>query len=230
MQSLSLKRPVAALAAGCALLLAGCAVTRSTFDIPSAKPAEATSPQATVYVKLVEVADKRVFEEKPSNPATPSLEHPQELKDPAITARAIARKRGGFGNAAADILLPPGRTVAQVVTEAITDALHQRGYAVVQPGAPQYDTALPLGVDIRQFWSWLTPGFWTISLENESILLLRGAPLFAGEGESVRGYAIVNTMAATDGEWQRTMQLGVQDLVEKVKAKLPQPQAVKPPG
>jgi hypothetical protein len=34
-------------------------------------------------------------------------------------------------------------------------------------------------------------------------------------------------MAATDGEWQRTMQLGVKDLVEKVKAKLPNPAAVK---
>lgn len=229
MQHTSLKVPVAVAATALALLVSGCATTRSTFDIPTARKEAATAP-AAVYVKLVSVTDKRVFDAKPANPSTPSLEHPEELKDPAITARAIARKRGGFGNAAADILLPPERTVAQVVTEAITDALRQRGYAVVEAGAPQYANAIALSVEIQQFWSWFTPGFWTISIENESVVVLSGAPLFAGKEESVRGYAIVNTMAATDGEWQRTMQLGVQDLAEKVKAKLPPPASVKTPG
>lgn len=229
MQPNRLKLPVAALAATLALFVTGCATTRSTFDIPATR-AVAANPPATVYVKLVSVNDKRVFEAKPANPSTPSLEHAEELKDAAITARAIARKRGGFGNAAADILLPPGRTVSQVVTEAITDALRLQGYAVVETGAPQYADAIALDVDIQQFWSWFTPGFWTISIENESIVLLRSAALFAGKDESVRGYAIVNSMAATEGEWQRAMQAGVQDLVGKVKAKLPAPQAVKAPG
>jgi hypothetical protein len=166
-----------------------------------------------------------VFEAKPSNPSTPSLGQPEELKNPAITARAIARKRGSFGNALADILLPPDRTVAQVVREAVTEALSQRGYTVVKADAPEYADAASLDVDIRQFWTWFTPGFWTISLENESVLLLRSQRIFSGADPSVRGYAIVHTMAATDDEWRRTMQLGVQDLVDKVKATLPQPQA-----
>jgi hypothetical protein len=221
--------PVAVLATTLALLVSGCATTRSTFDIPTTASATA-NPPATVYVKLAGVTDKRVFDAKPANPSTPSLEHADELKDPAITARAIARKRGGFGNAAADILLPPGRTVSQVVSEALTEALRQQGYAVVDAGAPQYANAIALDVDIQQFWSWFTPGFWTISIENESIVLLRSAALFAGKEESVRGYAVVNGMAATDGEWQRAMQAGVKDLVEKVKAKLPQPQTVKAPA
>jgi len=218
--------PVVSLAAGLVLLLSGCAATRSTFDVPVAR-VEAANPPAVAYVKLVGVTDKRVFEASPSSPSTPSLQKAEELRDPAITARAIARKRGGFGNAMADILLPEGRTVVQVVTEAITDALRQQGYAVVETGAPQYATAIPLAVDIQQFWSWFTPGFWAITIENESIVVLKSDPLFAGKEESVRGYASVNGMAATDGEWQRTMQLGVKDLVEKVKAKLPKPATVK---
>lgn len=223
MQALAPRRFVAACAAAATLVLGGCAATRSTIDLPVSKPAPAPQAQAAVYVKVVDVADKRVFEAKPSNPSTPSLGQPEELKDPAITARAIARKRGSFGNAMADILLPPDRTVALVVREAVTEALGQRGYTVVQAGAPEYAGAAPLDVDIRQFWSWLTPGFWTLALENESVLLLRSPRLFPGQDASVRGYAIVRTLAATDDEWRRAMQLGVQDLVDKVKTTLPQP-------
>ncbi len=225
MQGFASRGLVAACAAAVILALGGCAATRSTFDLPASKAAPAPEAQAPVYVKLVDVTDKRVFEAKPSNPSTPSLGKPEELKDPAITARAVARKRGGFGNAMADILLPPDRTVAQVVREAVTEALSQRGYTVVQVGAPQYGDAAALDVDISQFWTWLTPGFWTLSLENVSVLVLRSPRIFSGREQYVRGYAIVNTMAATDEEWKRTMQLGVKDLVDKVKATLPQANA-----
>ena len=221
MQGFASRGWVAACAAAGLLALGGCAATRSTFDLPASKAAAAPEGQAPVYVKLVNVTDKRVFEAAPSGPSTPSLGNREELKNPAITARAIARKRGGFGNAMADILLPPDRTVAQVVREAVTEALSQRGYTVVQVGAPQYDDAASLDVDISQFWTWLTPGFWTLSLENASVLVLRSPRLFTGPAPYVRGYAIVQTMAATDEEWKRTMQLGVQDLVDKIKAALP---------
>jgi len=225
MQGFASRSFVAASAAAAFLALGGCAATRSTFDLPPSKAAAASEAQATVYVKLVSVTDKRVFEAAPPNPSTPSLGKPEELKDPAITARAIARKRGGFGNAMADILLPPDRTVAHVVREAVTEALSQRGYTVVQAGAPQYADAASLDVDISQFWTWLTPGFWTLSLENVSVLVLRSPRLFSGQQPYVRGYAIVHTMAATDEEWKRTMQLGVQDLIDKVKVALPQANA-----
>lgn len=199
------------------LLLGGCAATRSTLDIPVATAAAASAPKA--YVKLT-VTDQRRFEASPSSPSTPSLQKAEDLANPAVTARAVARKRGGFGAALADILLPEGRTVALVVTEAVTSALRQQGYAVVDEKSPQFAGAIPLSVDVRQFWSWFSPGFWTISLEFESIVALKSETMFAGREETVRGYAIVNTMAATDGEWQRSMQEGVADLVEKLKAKI----------
>lgn len=199
------------------LLLSGCAATRSTLDIPVAK-ADGTAARA--YVKLVSVTDQRRFEASPSAPSVPSLQNPEDLKNPAITSRAVARKRGGFGMAMADILLPEGRTVAQVVTEAVTSALRQQGYAVVDEKSPHFAGAVPLSVDIRQFWSWFSPGFWTISLEFEGIVVLKSETMFAGKDETVRGYAIVNSMAATDGEWQKSMQEGVADLIDKMKARI----------
>ena len=205
----------------CAGLLAGCAATRSTFDVQSA-PLAAQAP-ATAFVKITELRDLRQFEAAPRNPSTPSLQDPNEIKNPAITSRAIARKRGGYGNAMADILLPEGRTVQQLVREGVTRAVSQKGYAVVDERSPDYANALPLQVDIQQFWAWFTPGFWQISLEFEGILVLRSEVLIGDKADRVRGYAILKGMAATDDEWKEVLTMGMADLETQIKV------LVKPP-
>lgn len=207
----------------CAGLLGGCAATRSTFDVQVAPlTAQAPAP-ATAFVKITEVRDLRQFEAAPRSPSTPSLQDPKEIQNPAITSRAIARKRGGYGNALADILLPEGRTVQQLVREGVTKALIQKGYSVVDEKSPEHANALPLQVDIQQFWAWFTPGFWQISLEFEGILMLRSEALIGDQADRVRGYAILKGMAATDTEWKQVMTLGMADLETQIKA------VVKPP-
>jgi uncharacterized lipoprotein YajG len=197
-------------------LLSGCAATRSTFDVPAVQ-AQASTPKG--LVQITDVRDIRRFEAAPRNPSTPSLQNPEELKDRAITSRAIARKRGGYGNAMADILLPDGRTVGQIVREAITQALREQGYAVVADGqSPELDKALPLQVEIEQFWAWFTPGLMQISVEFQGVLVLKSEALTGRKEEIVRGYAIVKGMAATDAEWREVVQSGVADLVKNVKA------------
>jgi hypothetical protein len=67
------------------------------------------------------VTDRRVFEVNPRQANIPSLMNDAEIKNPAITARAVARKRGGFGKTlgdVGDVLLPEGRTVTNVVAVA----------------------------------------------------------------------------------------------------------------
>jgi hypothetical protein len=201
-------------------LLSGCAATRSTFDVPIA---QAPSDTARGFVKITQVRDQRRFEVAPRKPSTPSLQNPDEIGDPAIRSRAIARKRGGYGNAMADILLPEGRTVEQLVREAVTKAVQEQGYAVVSEPSPAVARALPLEVDIQQFWSWATPGFWQMSAEFEGILLLKGEALLVNPQEAVRGYSIVKGMAITDEVWQQVMQQGIADLVEQVKVKVKNP-------
>lgn len=207
------------------LVLSGCATSRSVFDVPV--PLD-NSKDGKIAVKLVEVIDLRRFETAPRDPSTPSLGDPAQINDRSITSRALARKRGGFGMAFSDILLPEGRTVEQVVRETVTNALLNKGYAVVNLDDPAHAAAPTLKVQIQKFWSWFTPGFFTISLECESVLNMQSDNLLAQNTESVRGYAHVNALAATDGEWQTVMQRGVDDLIQKVSEKLRKPAELAP--
>jgi hypothetical protein len=51
-------------------------------------------------------------------------------------------------------------------------------------------------------------------------VVIRSTGLFPNPEETIRGYTLVRTIAATDGEWQKTMQQGLADLVEQIKKKL----------
>jgi len=63
-----------------ALLMSGCAATRSTFDV-TVPPVEAPPPEG--FIKVTEVNDKRHFEAKPDDPSTPSLPDAKDLNNPA---------------------------------------------------------------------------------------------------------------------------------------------------
>jgi len=60
------------------------------------------------------------------------------------------------GKGADAIYLPEGRTVEQIVRAAVTKALAEQGYAVVDRTSPHFDSALPAQLDIELFWAWFT--------------------------------------------------------------------------
>ena len=139
----------------CLFLATGCATTRGVIDVPAkAGPNPASGPA----VRIDRVTDRRFFEIDPRQANIPSLMNDAEIKDPKITSRAIARKRGGFGKALGDVLLPEGRTVMQVVEEALTWSLQEAGYRVVNKQYPEASTAIPLEADIDQFWGVVQAG------------------------------------------------------------------------
>jgi hypothetical protein len=196
-------------------LFSGCATTTSTVDV---QHAQAPAVAAKGFAKITEVRDIRRFEAAPKEPSTPSLENAQELKNAAITSRAIARKRGGYGMAFANVLLPEGRTVELVVREAVAKALIEQGYEVVDAKSPQYQKALPMQVDIDQFWAWFTPGFWQVTVEFRGLLLVKAEGLTGRKEDIVRGNAEVKGMAVTDSEWKEVVVAGVNDLTKNLKA------------
>jgi hypothetical protein len=157
-------------------LLAGCAMSRSTVDLSrgsTAVPATAQPSQGQA-VKIVSVADQRAFKIDPKTPQEPSLKD-DNITDKAITSRAIGRKRGGFGLALGDVLLPEGDSVSAHVATALTNGFRQAGYRVLATGDAGYDQATPIQVVIKQYWSWLEVAMsgnlnWRAEIELDSTL------------------------------------------------------------
>jgi hypothetical protein len=199
-------------AAAALLLATSCASTRGVIDYPLPTSQDLGEGPA---VRIGNVVDARGFERNPSDPSIPSLKD-GEIEDRAITSRAIARKRNGYGKAMGDILLPEGRTVVELASAAVVRGLREGGYRVLAQGDAGYDDATPIDVEIRKFWMWFTPGFWAAHLEFRSALGLRGPiPPLAGGAEAV-GYVRLATQAATSRAWTNTLDRGLADLNVKI--------------
>jgi uncharacterized lipoprotein YajG len=199
------------------IVLSGCAAGRDVIDI---MPAAGMAPSGMAVAKIVQVNDKRTFEAAPRDPSVPSLQNAKDLNDPAITARAYARKRGGFGNALGDIVLPEGRTVATLVKAATQKALEGKGYRVVEQGSPDFARAVPVNVDVQEFWVWDSPGAFTVSIEAQVTVSLNGAFM---SGAPVKGYAITRGAIVTPKDFAETAQKALDDLSTKMATDIKSP-------
>lgn len=197
----------------------GCATSRGIVDV---RVPEMANPDTATLVKITEVRDLRVFQIKPPQPSTPSLKN-DEVNDRTITRRAVARKRNTYGMALGDILLPAGKSVDQLARSALENALRESGYAVVSEGEPGYESARALSADIEKFWSWMSPGFWTITLHFEALVVLKGDwPVEEGKRE-VHSRSTASGMGATTGLWEQVFNTGIADLTRSVKDVITEP-------
>ena len=151
-------------------LLSACAVNRTEITIP---PQTSTQPAGGVAV-VVDAVDARRFEVAPSSPSIPSLKESSQINDKQITSWALARKRNAYGAALGDVLLSSPQTVASLVGAAVTAGLRDSGYRVLDANDPEYAGAPRITVQIAQFWTWVTPGFAQIKLDNVTDLTLQG--------------------------------------------------------
>jgi len=135
---------------GALLVLAACAANRMEMDVRA--PA-VPNPAAGQAFRLT-VVDTRSFAAGPRGRSAPSLGDGAEA-DAAIAPRAFARKPGADGASSVSLLLPEGRTAAQVTRDALAAALREQGYRVVSDGDPDYAAARPLSAEMQQFWAWM---------------------------------------------------------------------------
>jgi hypothetical protein len=195
-------------------LLTGCAIGRSTLEIT---PPSAVNPDGGAYARIISVDDLRKFVAKPDDAGTPSLQNASEITDPGITARAVARKRGGFGMALGDILLSSGQSVAGLIRAAARKAVADKGYAVVEVGSPHYGTAVPINVDIVQFWSWFSPGFASVRIDFKGTLTSHGAGLLERDPTTVTSHVTHEGQAIFESDWTDLVQRGVEDLSQRIE-------------
>ncbi|MBL8024181.1 MAG: flagellar biosynthesis protein [Elusimicrobia bacterium] len=201
---------------GLAFFLGGCAVGRGTLHVQVSLP---ENPAKGISVRIADVTDSRVFEHRPKRASTPSLMNASDYSNDEIKSRAIARKRGGYGQALGDILLPEGATVRALVKDIMTRALRESGYSVLKTGDPGASAAIPITVDIKEFWGWFTPGFAVVSVEFKSDLKVTGNIPEFSEGKNIHGNGVVKGMSATTRTWNAAMNKHIEDIVQKVRQK-----------
>ena len=205
------------------MLLSACVLSRSVVTLSDATasdiPADSVAP-AGPAVKIVEVTDQRTFQVDPKAAQTPSLKD-DNIDDKSITERAIARKRNGWGQAAGDVLLPEGDSVASHLRLAVANGFREAGYRVLSPGDAGYDQAIPVKVEIDKFWSWLSIGFAAnYPLSEASIKLDAPLPAFAPSpiiSTSTRGGG---DPLLTDSSWQSIAEQNLASVTTKVTALL----------
>ncbi|MBI2770963.1 MAG: hypothetical protein HYX47_15165 [Burkholderiales bacterium] len=185
-------------------LLGGCAAGRSEVRLagPSAYPVPQVTPNGrSVFIRTV--TDERVFEQAPGNPSIPSLGFETAAGASAdVKARAIGRKRSGYGMAMGDVLLQNGQTVESVVRENLSAAFQQLGYGVAREMSAGTGPVI-VDVRIKRFWSWLQPGFAALSLHAEIETALQVA---GGGAVTISVRTRDSRQFAGDGAWVEIVQ------------------------
>lgn len=202
---------------GAAILATGCATSRSEVHLgTSSNTAQINLPASAPLALIRSVKDERVFEQAPGEPSTPSLGFEgADNAAAAIKARAIARKRNGYGRALGDVLLPEGQTVESVIRDNVRQTLNQLGYRV-SLGSATEKPAMTIDVHIKKFWSWMNPGFATIGLQTE----IETDIDMGGVKKTARGYMEDRRGMVTDAVWAETTDQGLSLYREDLQKKL----------
>lgn len=191
-----------------ATTMVGCVTNRSVVDVSVPALTGATGQKV-----VITTLDERTFESKPRSADIPSLKG-GEINDTSITERAFARKRNGYGKALGDVVLPSGRTVSQLVGSAVANAYTQSGYQVVEG---QVSDASQVTVRVKEFWTWFSPGFAYVTVNNKANLVIEA------DGQSPLAIATeVNDgmQFVTDSDWAKVTSQGLQEVTATVGKKL----------
>ncbi len=168
---------------GLGVLISGCAGKPEPFTL-QVPPLQ--NPTAGPVVKIIEISDSRTFETAPRQPSIPSMHNVEDLKDPDLVARAVARFRGAFGRGMDNIFLPPDQTMVQVVRDVLENGLREAGYRVVKPGAPGSADAVALKANVPVNWGWFVPGVKAHFYHRIRVDLVGPWPLKDSQSEAAR--------------------------------------------
>lgn len=198
------------------LITTGCATNRGVIDISNEI---SVNPEEGQAVKFVRVTDKRKFELKPPQANIPSLKN-GEINESSITERAIARKRNTYGKALGDILLPEGKTVMDVVENRLSVGFRQNGYKVLSKGDEGYDVAIPIEVDINNFWGWFSPGFWSIGINFKTSIIVTAPVDEFSKGIEFDSEVQERFQTGSGGNWQKVINLSLAELNDDIETEI----------
>ena len=202
------------------VVLGGCATGRSELRLTS--PVQAgvaiNNPDAQTAV-IRTVKDERTFEQAPKQPDVPSLGFEGAAHATAESKlRAIGRKRNTYGKALGDVFVQDGQTVEGVVRENLASALRAAGYNV-RNDAVADPHALVIDAHIKQFWAWIHPGFWAITVHTDIATDLDLST--AASAVPVVVHVQDARALVTDSAWLETIDKALQAYRQEATQKLP---------
>lgn len=197
-------------------LSTGCATSR---DIVPLQVDAGINPEQGPALRIAIAEDARRFISSPPKPSTPSMMD-DNLTDPALRARAVARKRNAYGMALGDVILPEGQTVASIISSALTRSFREAGFRVMASGTANAEQAIPVTIRIDKFWAWMTPGFWSIALESEYDVMVTAPRTITPPQLRLSGQVRDTMQLATSDDWAIIVTKSINDLARQLKANL----------
>jgi uncharacterized lipoprotein YajG len=200
------------------VLLGGCATNRGVLNI-TVRPSTETVQPTGKEVFINSVVDKRVFEEKPRYPSTPSLNPGKEINE-GIKLRAIGRKRNSWGKAMGDLVLKEKQTVETLIASCIKQAFIEKGYKVLDSREQVTNKTYVVDAQIDKFWSWMVPIGVAITLNTEASTALTIKSQGGSETKNISVKRSNSYQTARGGNWKETIDETVQAYVDELKSRL----------
>jgi hypothetical protein len=196
-----------------ALINSGCVLGRRTVDLSI--PHASGYPAGGGVIMIGKVEDKRGFENKPGDPATPSIDGDVTRMDAATKALMIGRQRNGYGMAMGDIGLPKERSVETLTRELLAESFKRSGYSVANDGSGK-----TVDVEINEFWAWFTPGLFAVTFEARVHCTLVVTRTAESKTVVIGGHGINKGQVASDANWQLAYQRAFEDFLAKSTTEL----------
>jgi len=197
-----------------ATALSACVTGRRSFDLPVKSAVSSAGTRGTVYI--ASVTDDRHFESDPSDPSIPSVDGDAAKMSAAQRDRMIGRQRNSFGKAMGDVSLPTDDSVRRKVRSLIADGLIQSGYRITTD--PR--VAQTISVSIRNFWGWMTPGFFALTFEAKIDCAITASGPAGVHTIIVKGYGINHGQFAKDANWIEAFDPAFEDFTSNLDAQL----------
>ncbi len=199
------------------LLQTGCVVGRRTVAL-SVPPAAVAAEVTKGDLRIASVVDQRVFENKPSDPSTPSIDGDVGEMSAAVKDTMIGRQRNGYGKAMGDIALPSGDSVSERARAVVEQGLRQHGYRI----STATDAATSAEVAVDEFWAWFSPGFMSVGFEARVYCTLTLRKADKSATVVIKGYGENRGQIASDANWQLAYERAFTDFLAKIGPELDQ--------
>ncbi|MDR1816612.1 MAG: hypothetical protein LBR07_00165 [Puniceicoccales bacterium] len=199
-----------------ALLTSGCATGRRIVDVPLPDvPVPANVAQRGTAVIMTR--DVRVFEKDPRQPSIPSAAGNLNMLSDTTKNNLIGRQRNTYGAALGEVALQPGGSVQDRTSALIAKELTARGYTVVADPA---QAGTKLDVSVEEFWGWITPGMWTLSIEARIRCQIKLSRAGKEAVITASGYAIHHPQTGSQANWEKGYRLAYENFLQDLRSKL----------